>query len=352
MSRFYDALKEAGRSHGAADGTPLESEWETQGAPGSEAPTLNETDISAMEPEPGGDFPKPEPASEALQEDLLHLAGISSPRANGSASPPADGNNGDALNGADVEEPKLDTVSPGQESPSPAINAFQAKTEISFDPSARLIPQAVESIVVEHYRRLRTKILQQHTAKPFQILMVTSPSPQEGKTVTVLNLGLSFAMLPNFKVLVIDGDLRRGTIGKWLDADGYPGLSNVLEGAAQLEDVAIKCANVSMHVVTRGNSKVSPAELLHSPQLSAQMRRMTQHFDLILVDSPPVTLITDAQLLAGSCDAVLLIARAFRTKRKSLEQAVQDLNAFRIIGTVLNGGTRAQLYHGGYSGYY
>src|SRR5262249_40220189 len=151
-------------------------------------------------------------------------------------------------------------------------------------------------------------------------------------------LGLSFAMLPNFRVLVIDGDLRRGSIGKWLGVDNYPGLSNVLEGAAKLEDVAIKCANLSMSVVTRGDSKVSPAELLHSPKLNAQFRHMTEHFDLVLVDSPPVTLITDAQLLAGSCDAVLLIARAFRSKRKSLQQAAQDLSAFRVIGTVLNGG--------------
>jgi Mrp family chromosome partitioning ATPase len=78
---------------------------------------------------------------------------------------------------------------------------------------------------------------------------------------------------------------------------------------------------------------------------------MTEEFDLVLVDSPPVNLITDAQLLAGKCDAVLLIARAFSTTRTALEQAARELNAFRIIGTVLNGGTRPNLYRR-YSGYY
>jgi Mrp family chromosome partitioning ATPase len=95
---------------------------------------------------------------------------------------------------------------------------------------------------------------------------------------------------------------------------------------------------------------VPPAELLHSPQLGKQLRLVSEQFDLVLVDSAPVNLITDTQLLAGSSDAILLVARAFSTTRKSLELAVQDLSQFRIIGTVLNGGPRSQGYH--YKGYY
>jgi capsular exopolysaccharide synthesis family protein len=362
MSRFYNALKEAGRSTGAQEGIPPKSEWDAQGLPVSEVPAHGSA-IQLEQIDAGPEQKTPELQSEALHADLLHMAGIparavaspnDTPQAvngNQAVVPPVPTSDAASQNGAGLQEPES-SGKPTDQGVPPAESKFQAKTEITFDPSARLIPQAADSAVVEHYRRLRTKILQQHAVKPFQILMVSSPSPQEGKTVTVLNLGLSFAMLPNFRVLVVDGDLRRGTIGKWLGADDYPGLSNVLEGGASLEDVAIKCANVSMHVVTRGNSEVSPAELLHSPRLNEQFRRMTEHFDLVLVDSPPVTLITDAQLLAGSCDAVLLIARAFRTKRRLLEQAVQDLNSFRVIGTVLNGGTRAQLYHGYHSGYY
>jgi len=354
MSRFYDALKEAGRSTGVPGGTPLRDESDAN------EPLVNEVPVQAATTELSGtsagpERDTPEPQSEDLHADLLNLAGIRA------ASGVPHLHNGEQKGGSALSEEHAPSLRQAtaiegpdstddlkwQKSPA-AVSTFQAKTEITFDPGARLIPEAVDSVVVEHYRRLRTKILQQHAIKPFQILMVSSPSPQEGKTVTVLNLGLSFAMLPNFKVLVIDGDLRRGTIGKWLGADNYPGLSNVLESAANLEEVAIKCSNVSMHVVTRGNSKISPAELLHSPQLNAEFRRMTEHFDLVLVDSPPVTLITDAQLLAGSCDAVLLIARAFKTKRKSLEQASQDLSAFRVIGTVLNASAQLDRAYGGY----
>jgi Mrp family chromosome partitioning ATPase len=70
------------------------------------------------------------------------------------------------------------------------------------------------------------------------------------------------------------------------------------------------------------------------------------------MDSPPVNLIADAHLLATNCDAVLLVARAFSTTRKSLEETIRDLQNTRIIGTVLNGGTRAQLYRRRYQGYY
>lgn len=362
MSRFYDALKEAGRSTGISGGSPLQKQSDDNGARVNDAPApVDVTHLTGNNAIVEGESPEPQP--EDLHAELLHLAGI--PAINPTSNKVRHQQNGDRTKPSAVSEDHAASIDEapvkgqkwtgelkGHKIPA-AVSSFQAKDEVAFDPSARLIPQAVDSVVVEHYRRLRTKILQQHAVKPFQILMASSPSPQEGKTVTVLNIGLSFAMLPNFRVLVIDGDLRRGTIGKWLGADDRPGLGNVLEGAAKLEDVAIKCSNISMHVVTRGNSKVPPAELLHSPQLNAEFRRVTEHFDLVLVDSPPVTLITDAQLLAGSCDAVLLIARAFRTKRKLLERAAQDLSAFRVIGTVLNGGTRSQLY-GGYigSGYY
>jgi Mrp family chromosome partitioning ATPase len=124
-----------------------------------------------------------------------------------------------------------------------------------------------------------------------------------------------------------------------------------MDGSAKLEDAVLKCDDIPLHFILRGNSKMPPAELLHSPQLGTQFRRICEQFDLVLVDSAPLNLVTDTQLLAGSCDAVLLVARAFSTTRKALEQAVQDLSPFRIIGTVLNGGPSSQNYRH-YKGYY
>lgn len=217
-----------------------------------------------------------------------------------------------------------------------------------LDRKARLIPHAIDAAVVEHYRRLRTKILQIREEKPFQTLLVTSASPQEGKTVTVLNIGLSLAMLPSFKVLVVDGDLRRGSLGNWLGVpSSQPGLSNLVDGTAKLEDVVLKSESIPMHFMVRGNSRVSDA---HASQFSVHFRKLAECFDLVIVDSPPVNLLADVQLLGSCCDAVLLVARSFVTNRQSFEKAAQDLQSFRVIGTVLNASSVQRPR--GYNGYY
>jgi len=225
--------------------------------------------------------------------------------------------------------------------------------DVSIDQKARLIPHAVDPTLVEHYRRLRTKIMQQQAVKPFRSLVITSPNPGEGKSVTALNLGLIFAMLPDFRVVVVDGDLRKSSMGRWLGVEDKPGLSNLIDGSAKLEDVVLKSDESPMCFMISGNSPKAPAELLNSSDLSGHFRRLGEHFDLILVDSPPVNLITDTQLLASSCDAVLLVARAFSTTCKAFERTVQDLASFRVIGTVLNGGINARRYgyRYGYPGY-
>jgi len=224
-------------------------------------------------------------------------------------------------------------------------------THVSLDQAARLIPHVIDPSIMESYRRLRTKILQEQQANPFRSLLVASPYSQEGKSVTVLNLGFSFAMLPEFRVLVVDGDLRKGSLGKWLGVADGPGLGNLVEGSATLEDVVWKSDASPLHFMLCGNSKVPSAELLHSPQLSTHFRHMAEKFDLILVDSPPVNVLTDTQQLAASCDAVLLVVRAFATNRKALEKAVQELAPFRIVGAVLNAGIRTRRRES-YYGYY
>jgi Mrp family chromosome partitioning ATPase len=101
-----------------------------------------------------------------------------------------------------------------------------------------------------------------------------------------------------------------------------------------------------MRFIVRGNSQVPD---LHSSQLGCHFERLTEQFDLVLVDTPPVNLVADVQMLAASCDAVMLVTRAFSTTRGAYEKALQDLRPFHLIGTVLNGG-KAEHHH--YYGYY
>jgi capsular exopolysaccharide synthesis family protein len=332
MSRFYDALKEANRSRQNPEGDPGDAEWAELGMNAIEVPPVPSShEMNNAAP--------PAPPVAHTSPAVAHAAQAAAP-AVAHAPGPFDG-----LWSSAAEE-VLNSFAPQKN------GTVGTAAKVALDQKARLLPHAVDSVVLEHYRRLRAKILQEQEKKPFRTLMVTSPGPQDGKTVTVLNLGLNFAMLPSFKVLVVDGDLRRGNLGDWLGVDEHPGLSNLIDGSASLDDVILKSPETPMHFMVRGNSRSSPGELLHSPRLPDYFREIAEEYSLVLVDSPPVNLIADAQLLAHGCDAVLLIARAFATTRKGLERAVQDLAPFRMIGTVLNAGSQGKPYRRYGYGYY
>ena len=216
-------------------------------------------------------------------------------------------------------------------------NGIGVPIEVVLDRKAKLVSNSPEANVVEHYRLLRTKIMQQRAEQSFRSLLVTSPDPSEGKTITVLNLAMVLAMLPSLKILVVDGDLRKGQLSSCLGISNSPGLGNLLEGKNTVEEVVFKSSEIPFYFMGRGNSKLPAPELLHAAHWSNQVKKLSERFDLVLVDSPPVRLVTDAQLLASGCDAVLLVARAFLSSRDALEKTCSDLQHSRILGIVLNG---------------
>jgi protein-tyrosine kinase len=329
MSRFYDVLKEASRSHVVEPhGMPDASENVRRG----ETPARRE--------------PGPDPA--VSSDAGIARSGTGASRLEAALQ--------SLLDSPVAPEPETSASMPNSESEAKVATAesvsegLQARVQV--DLKARLLPNVADAAVGEHYRRLRTKILEQQQTKLFRSLVITSASPQEGKTVTVLNLAFSLALVPSFRVLVVDADLRRGTIGKWLGIEKNPGLNDLIEGTAGLTDVIVRCDNPSIHVLPRGLSNAAAGELLTSPDLGRHFRRIAEDFDLVLVDSPPVNLVADTRLIAAHCDAVLLLARAFSTTRKALEEAAQELRGTHVIGTVLNGAARSELYRRKHGYYY
>jgi protein-tyrosine kinase len=314
MSRFFNILREASRSQQTTDEKPTDMDWRALEPLGSDPP------VGAIAAEIPDILEIPDTVASVRPVTAKHRFEL-----------------------AEELFPPLTPASNG---------SLGAATRVSIDPQSRLLPHALNTVIVEQYRRLRTKMLQQHATKPYRTVLVASPSPQDGKTLTVLNTGLSFAMLPQYKVLVIDGDLRKGGLGKWLGINQLSGLSNLLEGTARLDEVVRRCDELPIHFMARGTSEKQPAELLHSSKLSSHLRRLAEHFDLVLVDSSPVNLVTDAHVMAECCDAVLLVARAFSTTSKDFEKTARDLLSHRIIGTVLNGASNAQVYRRYSENYY
>lgn len=325
MSRVFDALQEAAR-HRGTNGTPGEAVWTELGISPTAVPKVEGSNGAAL----GSDA-----AAAVVTEETFEVPSATS-SVNGKMP----------LTDETLEVPSA-SASVNGTMPQP-ISVPAPAAKILLDKTARLIPHTTDPIVVERYRMLRTKILQEREKKFFRSLVVTSAGPQEGKTVTVLNLALSFAALPSFRVLVIDGDMRKGTLGDWLGIESdRPGLSNLIEGSVQLDQVILKSDDLSLHVIPRGNAHLYD---LHPDQFNECFQLLAGYYDLILVDTPPVNLITDVQIMAASCEAILLIARAFSTTTKSIEDAVDKLQSFRIIGTVLNAGTprRSRKYQGYY----
>jgi capsular exopolysaccharide synthesis family protein len=201
---------------------------------------------------------------------------------------------------------------------------------------ARSVPE-IGMEAVDAYRTLRANLTFSSRLDSFRTLMVTSASPQEGKTTTISNLAVSFAR-QGLRVLLVDGDLRGPRLHQVFQAAQEPGLSSVLEGRHTVAEVAQPIAVAGLQLITSGERPVDPSELLSGEKMRAFLRQCREQYDLVLVDTPPVLAAAETAMLAGEVDAVLVVVRAGQTDRRAAEDAMEQL-AFagaRVVGAVLN----------------
>jgi protein-tyrosine kinase len=187
----------------------------------------------------------------------------------------------------------------------------------------------------EEYRTIRTKIIQDPSAP--RMIAVSSVGPQDGKTVTSLNVAATFALKEDTKVLLVDGDMRRGSVGGLLGMPETPGLAEVLSGAASLDAAVIRTQQLpGLHILPSGGRLKNPAELLDSPRWHELALQMRHRFDYVIIDTPPIGIITDFDLLQAQSDGVVLIARQDHTNRTRFLDAVAAIPPARLLGVVFN----------------
>jgi len=202
------------------------------------------------------------------------------------------------------------------------------------------ILHAPGSEMAESFRVLRTSILLSGAPRSPQVLLVTSAQPSEGKTFASVNLALALAQRGS-RVLLIDGDMRRPSVLKTLglpDSNGH-GLSSVLTGAHDVEQVLqVFAESPSLWVLPPGPIPANPAELLSSHPMDALMRELRQRFEHIVLDSPPLLLVTDGTLLANLADGVILVVESGTTSRGALHRVrrILDRAGANTLGAVLN----------------
>lgn len=207
----------------------------------------------------------------------------------------------------------------------------------------------------EAIRTVRTSVVLSGIDKPHRIILLTSSVPSEGKTTTSLNLAVSLGQME--KVLLIDADMRRPSIGKTLGIPtNSPGLANVVAGTADLEDCVLHLEDENIDVLTAGLIPPNPLELLSSHRFEEIVRGLLSKYDRIVIDSPPTLLVSDSLVLSKVVDAVLYVVRSDTTNHGTARGGISRLRAANapLIGVVLNkvNMRRAAKYYGAYSGYY
>ena len=194
-----------------------------------------------------------------------------------------------------------------------------------------------DDIAIESLRSMRTAIHFALMNASNNVIAISGPAPEIGKSFITTNLAAILAQ-GGKRVLVIDGDMRRGYLHKYFNADIKPGLSELLNHQNSYEDVVQNSTVDNLYYITRGKSPVNPSELLSTDQFKAILEKASAHFDYVLIDTPPVLAVTDGIIIAQYAGVNLLIAHHGKTQIKELEITVNRFEQanVKVNGVILN----------------
>jgi capsular exopolysaccharide synthesis family protein len=192
------------------------------------------------------------------------------------------------------------------------------------------------SVASEDYRSLRTSLLYSLVDTPPKVVVVTSPGPSEGKSTTCANLGVVLAQVDK-QTLIVDCDMRKPTIHNIFGLRNLRGLVNILAGEHDLHEVCQE-ALPGLTTITTGPIPPNPTELLSSRRFAELLNQTREEFDYVLLDVPPIGIVSDPAIAATQGDGVLLVIDSQNTRKGSVRQAMRSLQGVgaNVIGTIIN----------------
>jgi capsular exopolysaccharide synthesis family protein len=199
---------------------------------------------------------------------------------------------------------------------------------------------APTSLEAEQYQALRLKLESLRRSRGVRVMAVTSPGIKDGKSVTAINLASALAQGSGARVLLIEADLRRPAVARYLQIGQHKatGLANiVLDPGCSLRDAIVDASSHRFDVVLAGSTGAPIHELFRSPRFEALLHEARERYDYVLLDTPPLGPVSDCALLARWTDGVLLVVAAHRTSRRLLEEALNLLEGAAVLGIVFNG---------------
>ena len=222
----------------------------------------------------------------------------------------------------------------------------------SLDPAVNIFSGlGLNAVGAEQFRSLRSRLCQLRASQPVRTILITSALAGEGKTFVTLNLAQAIVQQPDQRALVIDADLRSSRLHRLLGAPHTPGLSDYLEGKADEIAVMQSSQEGNLYLVPGGAKVANPSELLANGRLKRLIDRVAPLFDWVIVDSPPCLPVTDANVAADCCDALLLVVKAYSTPAEIAQRAKEELRGKNVLGVVFNSVSEKLLTYGSYYGY-
>jgi protein-tyrosine kinase len=215
-----------------------------------------------------------------------------------------------------------------------AATGIEARASDSVVPGRLVVHESASQILIEQYRRLAAVLHEAQAERQLKTLAVTSSLPREGKTLTVANLALTLSESYARRVLLIDADLRRPSAHQLFGVSASTGLTDVLRSSRR----ELNLVEISPHLslLPAGRSVSNPLAALSSERMRELLQECANQFDWVLLDTPPVGLLSDAQVVSRLVGAVVFVIGAGSTPFPVVDRAISELGRECIIGTVLN----------------
>jgi capsular exopolysaccharide synthesis family protein len=222
-----------------------------------------------------------------------------------------------------------------------AATAVPAPAQTRVIETARLDPRlisvtAADSIGAEQYRALRTRLFHSDNGSIVNVVLVTSPGRSEGKTLTAGNLGLTMAQEHQRHVCLVDADMRNPELHHIFGVPAGPGLSEVLAGTATLDDALVTIEQHHITLLTAGQARTHPADLLGTTAMRRTLETLRSRFDRVILDAPSTSPLADVGVLTPLVDGVVLVVRSGVTSKPSIHDAIGSIDPSKLLGVVLN----------------
>ncbi len=196
-----------------------------------------------------------------------------------------------------------------------------------------------ESPAAEAFRLLGVRLRHLRRERVVKTLLICSPSPQEGKSMISANLACTIAAASRQNVLLIEGDIRRPSLGDLFQLDPHPGLCQYLEGEHSLTDCIYRLEEAGLYFLPASTSSDSHSELIQSSPLPHMLEQLRASFQWIIIDSPPILPLADTSIWTRLADSIVLVTRNGITEKQKLQRGIEALDESKLVGAIVNSAT-------------